>query len=244
MRRHTTHYIAGSAKVKDNLVAGHGLVPDEIDVVDAFFSPSVPRDRLDRKAALRTELGLPEDGLVVLGCGYIEWRKGADLFMDVARRVRKLARRPVHFFWIGGISPETDHSRRLISLDDPECPVSFLGNKDNFKDYLIAADAYLLTSREDYSSLASLEACECSTPVICFRNVGILAGFITPDIGSVVDFEDTQAMAGALLDLLADPDRLKTMGQAARRKALSTYVVDNLAPLLLSKVLRAANCAR
>ena len=39
MRTHTAHYIAGSSKVKDNLVARHGLHAENVDVVEAFFAP-------------------------------------------------------------------------------------------------------------------------------------------------------------------------------------------------------------
>ena len=59
----------------------------------------------------------------------------------------------------------------------------------------------------------------------------------------VVDFEDTKAMAEALVDLLSDPARLRAFGLAGRKKVLSTHVVDNTAPKLLACLLRAVAAA-
>jgi glycosyltransferase involved in cell wall biosynthesis/predicted HAD superfamily hydrolase len=238
MREHSAHYIAGSVRVRDQLVAGQGLDPGNIDVVDAFFAPTVKADRLEAKAALRRELGLPEEAVIILSCGFIEWRKGPDLFIEVAGRVRQMTDKPLLFCWMGRELPEAPCPKRLLAGIAPENPILFLGEKTNHKDYFLACDVFLLTMREGYSSLASLEAYECGLPVICFQGVGVLAEFVTPDIGAVVDFEDTQAMAEALADILKDEDRRKAMGLAGRKKALSTYVVDNAAPLLLSSLRR------
>lgn len=105
---------------------------------------------------------------------------------------------------MGDTSPTLDQTARSIDVNDPDSPVLFLGVKENHKDYLLAGDVFLLTSREDYSSLAGMEAFECGSPVICFQGVGDLCTLMTPDIGVVVDFEDTKAMAEALVDLLSD----------------------------------------
>ncbi|GAB6038016.1 hypothetical protein JCM15519_25750 [Fundidesulfovibrio butyratiphilus] len=230
---YTDHYIAGSVKVKDNLVARHALPPERIDVVEAFFAPTVSRDQIGHKAAKRRALGLPMDATIVLGCGYAEWRKGTDLFVEVARMVRGSTRSPVLFCWIGGKSPAPDLDYALLGMDDPDSPVRFLGAKANYKDYLLASDLFLLASREDYSSLAGMEAYECGSPAVCFAGVGEFCQLITPDIGVVVDFEDTRAMARAVTDLIADPVRLRDKGLAGRKKILSCHVVDNAGPRLL-----------
>lgn len=237
MLKHTAHYVAGDAKVKDTLLARFALESSNIDVVDAFFAPSIELSRLGAKDALRLELGLPGDVPVILGCGNIEWRKGPDLFIEVAKRVRRLIDAPVCFCWMGREFPEEKNSELLLAADDPENPVLFIGERKNYKDYFFACDVFLLTAREGYASLAAMEAYECGSPVICFNGVANMAAFITSDIGVMVDYEDTQAMARALADLLADPAGLKAMGLAGRRKALATHVVDQAAPLLLASLL-------
>ena len=66
-----------------------------------------------------------------------------------------LTDKKVLFCWMGDTSPTLDQTARSIDVNDPDSPVLFLGVKENHKDYLLAATCFLLTSREDYSSLAA-----------------------------------------------------------------------------------------
>ena len=63
----------------------------DADRIQTVYNGQDPRTHgLDREALrleVRRELGLPPDARIVLGCGTIDLRKGADLFVNVARRV-------------------------------------------------------------------------------------------------------------------------------------------------------------
>ena len=57
------------------------------------------------------DLGIPADAAVVVGAGTIDWRKGADLFVQLAAEVRRQTREPVSFVWVGGDLVGTDWER-------------------------------------------------------------------------------------------------------------------------------------
>lgn len=48
---------------------------------------------------------------MVVGAGTVDWRKGADLFVQLAREVRRTTREPVHFVWVGGDLRSVDWER-------------------------------------------------------------------------------------------------------------------------------------
>jgi glycosyltransferase involved in cell wall biosynthesis len=83
-----------------------------------------------------------------------------------------------------------------------------------------AADVVMVPSRYDGMALVLLEAMACGAAVVATRVAGssALAG-----AGVLVAPEDPGALAGAVDALLADPDRRKQLGLAARQRAVERY---------------------
>ena len=104
---------------------------------------------------LRPE-GFSEEGILVLGAGYVDLRKGVDIFIQCAAKIAVLA--PdlhIRFVWVGrGFDTETDvyysvylaDQIRRLGLEDR---VSFLGEATVLHAAYDAADILLLTSRLD-----------------------------------------------------------------------------------------------
>ena len=64
-----------------------------------------------------------------------------------------------------------------------------------------------------------LEAGAHALPVVAGRAGGTVDAVRDGETGLLVDPEDHTAVAGALIDLLADPDRARRLGEAGRRFA-------------------------
>lgn len=81
--------------------------------------PSVRRlpSRPPRTGDDSTLLNLPVDAAVVVGAGTVEWRKGADLFVQLAGEVRRRRAEPVHFIWVGGDLTSADWQRVRSDMD-------------------------------------------------------------------------------------------------------------------------------
>ena len=169
------------------------------------------------------------------------WRKGADLFIDVARRVKAQGLSRCTFAWIGEFAADDVDpglgawGDRLASLTAAErAYIRFLGVKDDPRPFLQAADLFLLPSREDPFPLVALEAAEAGLPVVCFAGAGGMPEFVGVDAGAVVPLGDVGAMAGAVASLLRNGGRLRRAGRAARGRLLERHTVDRAAPSLFS----------
>ena len=125
---------------------------------------------------VRAELDLPPDALIVLGCGTVDLRKGADLFVNVARglltspQAAGLATK-TWFIWVGhaadqGISRWLAHDAAILDLKDR---VRFIGPRSDTAPYFLAADVFALTSREDPCPLVNFEAMESGLAVVAFE---------------------------------------------------------------------------
>lgn len=74
-----------STRSADALVA-MGVAPERIAVLPpVVVAAGAPPD--DAGAAIRAECGVAVGGRLVVGCGEAGWRKGADLFVQVVRRL-------------------------------------------------------------------------------------------------------------------------------------------------------------
>jgi glycosyltransferase involved in cell wall biosynthesis len=228
--------IACSKAVRDNLVARHAFAPDRIDVCYPGVHPDpVPAGREEGETArIRNTLGLESDKLIVFGCGLgMPFRKGADLFIELARLLREKGFDGFHLYWIGALDDVRDDPRYgnwrdhldLSTGSELGTYVTFLGLKENPRAYMRAGDAFVLTSREEPFGLVALEAADCGLPIVCFDNAGA-ADFVGEDAGFIVPAEDVRAMAEKLGALLSDSELRRRMGMRAREKIHHGFTVD------------------
>src|SRR6185436_3413826 len=103
----------------------------------------------NREAArlrIRKDLRLPDNALIVLGCGTIDRRKGVDIFAEVARRLfttGKANTANVYFVWVGGgLGPDRYDSahywvQRQLVEHGLEDRVLFVGQKSDPEPYFL-----------------------------------------------------------------------------------------------------------
>ena len=167
---------------------------------------------------LRNSLGLEGAARLVIGVGYADMRKGFDLFLQVWRLMRGV-RPEVHFCWVGGI----DIGLRdwLAGEIGDACAAGtfhMVGYRNDVNAFFAAADALLLTSREDPFPTVALEAMKAGVPVIAFDGSGGIPEFLKEEaVGIVVPYCDPTAMAAELKSLLSNG-----YDQATRSKAIET----------------------
>ncbi len=244
--RHSAHFIAISNAVRDNLMNNHGVPGEKISTVYSSITPDssaeVARDTT--KQEIRDRLGLERDKFLVFGCGLgMAFRKGADLFIEVARTMRNRGIDNFHFYWIGGDFDVSGDDTRYgvwadhitaMRKDGLDRYVTFLGVKDKPREYMRAGDVFLLPSREEPVGLVGLEAAECGLPVICFADAGGMPDFVADDAGFIVPYEEVGIMAERVALLMEDADLRRQLGDSAREKVLSRFTVEQTTPLILS----------
>ena len=238
--KHTQQYIAVSQAVKKNLMENHGIAEANIDVVYGFISPP-EEENIDRniEQRLREELGISPQTLIVGACGTTDWRKGPDLFVQVANAVnQRRIDSPVCFVWMGG---EKEGLRLGELLQDVkkvglEEKVKFIGSQSRPLDYFKLFDVFALVSREDPFPLVNLEAGFSGCPIVCFDQAGGSAEFVEDDCGFVVPYLDIDAMAAKICELLTSTDLRHRMGKNAAKKVRERHIVSVGAPKIYAVI--------
>jgi len=171
-----------------------------------------------RRDELRRRLDAPANVPVLLFAGRLSREKRPDRLLHIAARAadrQAEAGRPVPHLWIAGAGPlreETECQAAAAGL-----PVRLLGERDDVLDLMSAADLLLLTSDTEGLPGVVLEAGSVGLPTVATRVGGVDECIRDTVTGRVVDAGDEDGMVLAVADLLADGDRRRAMGEAARR---------------------------
>ena len=191
------------------------LVRNGVDI-EAF----IPGDSGEE---FRNFIGVPLNTPLVGYVGRLEHEKGPDLFLRAAEYVKHL-RPDVHFVMVGAGNMR-DHLREMCINMHLESQVHFTGWYANTAKIYTALDLLAHTSRSDGTSLVLLEAMASACPV-----VGLAVG----GGREIIENESTGLMAGAgdweglgmkIIQLLEEPERLKTMGTLARARVVHYFNV-------------------
>jgi glycosyltransferase involved in cell wall biosynthesis len=158
----------------------------------------------------RSQLGLPEQGVIALFVGDIRTpRKNLDTVLYALNQVPELQLAVV------GAIERSPYPQLAANLGLRE-RVHFLGFRHDISEIMKAVDLFVFPSRYEACTLVLLEAMATGLPVITAVTAGG-AEIVTPECGIVLsDSEDTQALAQALITLADDRHLRNQMGHTAR----------------------------
>lgn len=232
-------FIAVSDLVAQYLNSDLNIPTEKIVKIPGFIRDSQTRMQ---KSEIRRQLGIADDVFLVCGSGTLDWRKGADLFVQIAAETaRRYPDRNTRFCWIGGGS-DPDFTRKLqfdLELLKLNHPIIFVPNTDAPYDFFSASDLFALTSREDPFPLVALEAASCALPIVCFDAAVGSKEFVGDNTGKLVPYLDTAAFAEAIASFQNDHDLYAKA--SVNIKALSdNYSIDRIGNRLLQLILDTA----
>lgn len=229
--RNTTHYIAVSSAVKECLQRVRSVSSDRISVIHGFIPGAAGNIAMDPtlRVNFRAGLGIPQNAVVVGGCGVQTITKGIDFFLAVAREVLNRRARPeIRFVWLGGWASNelyrwVKHDVRCMGLGDH---VQVLDTQKDSSPFFAAIDVFFLSSREDSFPLVCLEAASHAKPVIALAGAGGAGEFIRSDGGLITPYLDVNAASEAILRLAGDPELRRVMGETARARVAADHSPD------------------
>lgn len=213
--------IANSHSGKRFVSRSLGIPQEEIYVVHngVDVSRCCPGDR----SKVRRELSIADEDFVVGMIANFKPQKNHAQFFQMAELVlRRFPRtwfvcvgEPLRDNFLGG----EDYHRAMCALvkrTDTKNRLRLLGIRRDMPDVYNACDVTVLTSRHEGTPNVLLESMACGVPVVATDvsdNAYIVRDGYT---GFIVPLDDAEATAGRVGDLLADPDRRRAMGRAAR----------------------------
>lgn len=199
------------------------LIPHGVDT--RRFRPATAEER----TALRRRLGLPENEALVIFTGRLLRGKGIEVLLDAFQEVvaTQRGRRLVVVGSGEGQALSVEDSIRARVASGPLAgSVTFAGRVENVEDYLRASDVFAFPSFFEAMPLSVLEAAACGLACVASAVGGIVDVIEDGRSGVLVEPGDSRGLWGAIGALLADEERRRALGSAARERARGLFDLD------------------
>lgn len=188
-------------------------------------------------AGVRAQLGIPADAPVVVLAGRLSPYKGQLEVIDAAAIVCRQF--PDVRFLFAGVDcgegvlvygndapPYVDMLRERIAEHVLQERVLLLGRRADMPDVFAAADVSLSASWQEPCAQVILESMAAGKPQVVTNAGGNPELVSDGEAGWLVPVRDPAAMAAAINDLLAHPDRAAQMGRVAATRARALFTTE------------------
>ena len=170
----------------------------------------------------RLQLGLEDDDFVLLLVATLRPEKRADLFVDAVARASATDKR-IRGLVVGG-GPELKQVQ--AQAEALGGVVRVIGERSDVPALMTCADAICLSSDFEAVPITLLEAMAAGRPIIA-TSVGGVGEIVAPsETGLLVPPSDPRAFAEAILELAAEPERRRAMGEKARARFEREFGVE------------------
>jgi glycosyltransferase involved in cell wall biosynthesis len=159
--------------------------------------------------------------------GVIARRKGTDLFVEAARRVRAEAPN-VEFELVGAATDPLEKAWAHRVLGQAEAAGVEYTERCDVPSKLGTWDIFVLPSRVDPFPIVVLEAMASALPVVGTRVDGIPEQ-VSRRTGRLVPSDDANALAGAILELARDRELRVSLGAEGRTRAAQEFSLERQA---------------
>jgi glycosyltransferase involved in cell wall biosynthesis len=180
-----------------------------LDKTEAIPPPvHLPEPRAQRVAEWRAELGLEDVPVIGFAGRWVE-EKGFDTLLAALPRMLEV-RPDIRLVFAGEhrISYERFFERCAPEVARHRDRITFIGllrEQQELADFYALADVFALPSRSDCFAIVQVEAMLSGTPVVVTDIAGAREVVTRTGLGRIVPSEDPDALAAALLAVLADP---------------------------------------
>ena len=202
-----------------------GCLPDDrLMVIPNGVDPG-PFDR--SKPTPRAAFGVPERASLTLFVGRLDSQKGVSILLDAAGRVTE-TRRDWHLA-LAGDGPQREALERQAAEDSRlDGRIHWLGLRDDVPGLLAAADLLVLPSLWEGMPNVVLEGMASRRAVVATAVEGT-EDLVLPGLtGWLVPPGDPIALARALLEAAADPDRARRFGAAGRARVEAAFTPERV----------------
>lgn len=223
LARMSDRVVAVSPEVGRDLTERFGVVPAErLRVVPLGLPLATLLEAAPRSGTLRAELALDADTPLVGMIGRLVPVKEP----HVALEAFALVRAELPAAWLVVVGAGELHAE-LVAREEPG--VRFVGWRRDLESILPDLDVALLTSRNEGTPVALIEAAAAQVPAVATDVGGVPAVVEDGVTGLLAPRGDARALADALLRLLRDADLRRDMGALARERVRTRFGAERLA---------------
>lgn len=181
-------------------------------------------ERPSSQDEVREKLGIQADAIVVVAVGSLEPRKDhAGLLKAMAGLSGLLQEEARPILLLVGDGPLRQELEEEASALSSKVEVRFMGEQQDVRDFLWAADVYVCSSFTEGTSIALLEAIAAGTPVVATAVGGNPEVLDEGKAGLLVPERDHAALAKALHDALASSAAADERAALARERVHQEY---------------------
>jgi glycosyltransferase involved in cell wall biosynthesis len=216
-------YVAISKSVQKN--EEHEFLNKSL-LIPNWVNPEIflPVKNIIEKNQWRQSLDIPVDRFIILTVGTCNENKNQ---FDVIRAVAMIIKKYKNILYLhigsGPLRAFLEDKIKEMGLQDH---VLFLGQRENVRDFLVASDVFVMTSRYEGLGNALLEAQSCELPAIVY-NVNGLRELVTDGKNGFLIEEKHEILAEKIMVLYENPDLAKRMGEESGKLIKANYNMSN-----------------
>lgn len=185
---------------------------------------AVPRD----PARLRARFGLPDDARTVTIAARLDRGKGYPALIDAFARLRR-HRPEARLIACGAPHFDPSYAETLHALARDRGiadAVVWAGHRADLPEILADSDLFCMPTEDDALPLVFLAAMAAALPIVAYRSGGVPEMVADGESGLLADTGDVAGLAERMEAVLADPERARRLGEAARRRAFADFAPE------------------
>lgn len=165
---------------------------------------------------------LPNDTISIGLASRLDKIKGIEYLLKSLPLVEKSTSRSFHVYIIGD-GPQENELHLLCSSLKITTKVTFLGYRNNVRDWLEAMDIFALPSLHEYHSIALLEAMRSGKAIVATKVGGNEESVTNEKEALTIPAKDIYALSEALIRLIEDDKLRERLGSNARNRYLQEF---------------------
>jgi glycosyltransferase involved in cell wall biosynthesis len=210
---------------RDCAAAIEGLVPpDRQYVIPLGLDPDEFGVRGEGRGALRRSWGVGPDDVVIGTASALRPRKRIEDFVEVVRRVADGNPRVVAALAGEALAGDEAYGGRIhdrIRATGLGRRFLCLGQLEPIEPFMHGIDLFVSTSEYETFGMSVCESMACRRPVAAYAGGSVRE--VVGDTGAVVETGDLDGLTAAVRELVADPGRLKELGERARQRVVNKF---------------------
>lgn len=229
IKKYSDKFIAASTAVRDVLIKNLNIENKKIEVVYEFTSKKIKKSN----KSIKNKLDIDKKTRLIGGCGAETWRKGKDLFIDIANETLKNNKeKDIAFMWIGG--KLTNEIKKKHQMSPFSSKIYFIDHIEEASSYFHEFEIFCMTSREDPFPVVNLEFGIRGIPVIGFKDSGGTAELLKDQSEMLIENWDIVLFAKRINELLNNENERKRLGESLSSIIKNNYTESIILPKIIT----------